>query len=75
MAAVALCAARPALAAAPQIRFHIEPKPISEALLDLAQQANVTLVGAGACPGAMQLRIAAPMTLSQALDRVLGDAP
>ena len=67
-----LAAARPAAGAAPQIRFHIEPKPYSEALLDLAQQANVTLVGAGACPGAMQLRIAAPMTLTQALDRVLG---
>ncbi|MGZ3403338.1 MAG: TonB-dependent receptor plug domain-containing protein, partial [Phenylobacterium sp.] len=75
MAAVTLAAARPAMAAAPQIRFHIEPKPYSEALLDLAQQANVTLVGAGACPGAMQLRIAAPMTLTQALDRVLGGAP
>jgi iron complex outermembrane recepter protein len=67
LAAVTLASARPALASAPQIKFHIEPKPISEA--------NVTLVGAGACPGAMELRIAAPMTLSQALDRVLGDAP
>ena len=75
LAAVTLAAARPALAAAPQIRFHIEPKPYSEALLDVAQQANVTLVGAGACPGSMQLRIAAPMTLTQALDRVLGGAP
>ena len=75
MAAVTLASARPALASAPQIKFHIEPKPISEALLDVAQQANVTLVGAGACPGAMELRIAAPMTLAQALDRVLGDAP
>jgi outer membrane receptor protein involved in Fe transport len=73
-AAVTLAIARPALAAAPQIRFHIEPKPYSEALLDVAQQANVTLVGAGACAGEMQIRIAAPMTLSQALDRVLGGA-
>ena len=36
--------------------------------LDVAQQANVTLVGAAACPGAMELRIAAPMTLAQALE-------
>jgi iron complex outermembrane receptor protein len=40
------CDAAPAL-----VRFRIEPKPYAEALLDLAQQANVTLVGAGACNG------------------------
>ena len=75
LAAVTLAVARPALAADPRIRFHIEPKPYAEALLDVAQQANVTLVGAGACSGGMQIRIAAPMTLTQALDRVLGGAP
>ena len=75
LAAVTLGVAHSALAADAQIRFRIEPKPYSEALLDLAQQANVTLVGAGACSGAMQVRIAAPMTLTQALDRVLGGAP
>jgi iron complex outermembrane receptor protein len=75
LVAVTLATARPTLAAAPQIHFHIEPKAYSEALLDLAQQANVTLVGAGACSGAMQIRIASPMTLTQALDRVLGGAP
>ena len=34
-------------AAPARVRFQIEPKPYAEALLDLAQQANVTLIGAG----------------------------
>ena len=74
LAIVACGAAGPVLAASPVIRFHIEPKAYSEALLDLAQQANVTLIGAGACSGSAPARLAGSMTLTEALDRLLSDA-
>jgi len=64
-----------AWAAGPAIRFHIEPKRYSEALLDLAQQANVTLIGAAACDGATGPGLTASLTLEQALARLLADAP
>ncbi|HEX4712896.1 TonB-dependent receptor [Phenylobacterium sp.] len=60
-----------AAAAAPAVRFHIEPKATSEALLDVALQANVTLIGAAACAGYSQERFVAAMTVEQALDRLL----
>ena len=62
-------------AASSHVRFHIEPKRTSEALLDLAQQANVTLIGAAACAGYSQARIATAMTVEQALDQLLSGAP
>jgi len=62
-------------AAAGHIRFHIEPQPYPEALLDLAQQANVTLIGAAACNGYSRNRLVATMTLEQALAGLLGGAP
>jgi outer membrane receptor protein involved in Fe transport len=65
------CGAYSQAAAAPAVRFHIEPKATSEALLDLALQANVTLIGAAACAGYSQERITAAMTVEQALDRLL----
>ena len=58
-----------------RIKFHIEPKPYSEALLDVAQQANLTLLGAAACDGRLPRRFAASATFRQALDAVLADAP
>ena len=61
-----------AAAAPARIRFHIEPKATSEALLDVALQANVTLIGAAACAGQSTDRFAAAMTLEEALDRLLG---
>jgi len=64
-----------AQAAEPRIRFHIGPKRYSEALLDLAQQANVTLIGAAACDGAAGPGLNASLTLEQALGRLLADAP
>src|SRR6202012_6025430 len=65
-----------AQAAAPRVRFNIEPKRLSEALLDLAQQANVTLIGAGACDGAMlHTPLSGSLTVQQALDQLLGGAP
>ncbi|THD61683.1 TonB-dependent receptor [Phenylobacterium sp.] len=75
-AGVSVGAGGAALAASPRIRFHIEPKRLSEALLDLAQQANVTLIGAGACDGAaLHSTIAGSLTVEQALDQLLGGAP
>lgn len=62
-------------AAAGRIRFRLEPQPYAEALLDLAQQANVTLIGAGACAGYSRTRLAGDLTLDQALSRLLADAP
>jgi len=65
----------PALAAPALVRFRIEPKPYAEALLDLAQQANITLVGAGACSGYSPDALATALTVEQALNRLLAGAP
>lgn len=62
-------------AAPVQIRFRIEPKPYAEALLDLAQQANITLLGAGACSGYSRDALAASLTVDEALNRLLSGAP
>ncbi|MBU1375094.1 MAG: TonB-dependent receptor [Alphaproteobacteria bacterium] len=62
-------------AASGRIRFHVEPQPYAEALLDVAQQANVTLIGAGACKGYSRNRLVAELTLEQALSTLLADAP
>ena len=64
-----------AQAAPARIRFQIEPKRYSEALLDLAQQANVTLIGAAACEGVARNGLDTTTTLEQALDYVLAGAP
>ncbi|MBI1197790.1 MAG: TonB-dependent receptor plug domain-containing protein [Phenylobacterium sp.] len=74
--ALAACGLGETAAAAPaRIRFHVEPKPYSEALIDVAQQANVTLIGAGACAGTSRTRLVGAMTLETALSRVLAGAP
>lgn len=62
-------------AAAGRVRFHVEPQSYPEALLDLAQQANVTLIGAAACAGHSREGLVASLTLEQALARLLADAP
>jgi iron complex outermembrane receptor protein len=66
---------RPAEAASPRIAFHVDAKRYSEALLDLAQQANVTLIGAAACEGFSRNGVAGAFTLEQALDQLLDGAP
>jgi outer membrane receptor protein involved in Fe transport len=63
-----------AQAASVLVRFRIEPKPYAEALLDLAQQANITLVGASACAGNAP-GFSASLTVDQALNRLLTNAP
>jgi outer membrane receptor protein involved in Fe transport len=72
---VAFGLAVPAHAASPAVRFQIEPKRYAEALLDLAQQANITLIGARACEGVSRTTVAGRMTPEQALDRLLSGAP
>ena len=62
-------------AAPARIRFHVEPKAYAEGLLDIAQQANVTLIGAGACHGLARDGVAGVMTLEQALSQLLAEAP
>jgi outer membrane receptor protein involved in Fe transport len=57
------------------VRFRIAPESYAEALLDLAQQANVTLVGAAACAGAARDGLSGSLTVEQALDRLLAGAP
>lgn len=75
LACAALGVAGTARAAPARIHFHIESKPYSEALIDLAQQANLTLLGAAACDGALSQRVMSSMTYEQALDLMLADAP
>lgn len=65
----------PAAAASARVRFRIPPQPYSEALLDLAQQANVTLIGAAACPGVLRGPVTGTLTVEEALSRLLSEAP
>lgn len=65
----------PAAAAPARIRFDVPAQAYSEALLDVAQQANVTLIGAGVCAGESRVRLSGAMTLEAALDRILAGAP
>lgn len=67
--------ADPAAAAPTRIRFQIAPKAYSEALLDLAQQANITLIGAAACDGSLSHGLSGAYDLEQALGRLLEGAP
>jgi outer membrane receptor protein involved in Fe transport len=72
---VALGGGDPAAAASGRVRFHIPPQPYAEALLDLAEQANVTLIGAAACQGRSPDSVVGAMTVEEALSRLLADAP
>lgn len=62
-------------AAPARIHFRVDSQqPYSEALLDIAQQANITLIGAAACSGQSRARLAGSMTLEQALSQLLTGA-
>ncbi|HEX7885243.1 MAG TPA: TonB-dependent receptor, partial [Phenylobacterium sp.] len=74
-AAAALGIGDSAHAAAGRVRFHIEAQPYPEALLDLAQQANVTLIGAAACSGHSRTSLVGALTVEEALARLLSGAP
>ena len=72
---VALGLGHPAEAAPARIRFNLQPKPYAEALLDLAQQANITLIGAGACEGQSRQSLLGSLTVEEALEQLLAEAP
>jgi outer membrane receptor protein involved in Fe transport len=72
---MALGGGGPAAAASERVRFHIQPQPYPEALLDLAEQANVTLIGAAACQGASSTSVIGAMKVEEALSRLLAGAP
>ncbi|HEX7885658.1 MAG TPA: TonB-dependent receptor plug domain-containing protein, partial [Phenylobacterium sp.] len=72
---MALGGGDPAAAASTRVRFNIRPQPYHEALLDLAQQANVTLIGAAACPGDSRSAVVGAMNLEEALSSLLAGAP
>ena len=65
----------PAAAASSRVRFRIRPQPYPEALLDLAQQANITLIGADACAGVSPDAVVGEMSVEEALSRLLAGAP
>jgi iron complex outermembrane receptor protein len=56
-------------------RFAIPSKSYAEALIDLAVQANVSLLGASACGGGGATALTGRYSLSDALARVLAGAP
>jgi len=56
-------------------RFEIAPKPYAEALIDLAVQANVSLLGSSACGTGPAAGLSGDYSLSDALTRVLAGAP
>ena len=64
-----------AQAAEPRRRFAIAPKPYAEALIDLAVQANISLLGSSACGDGGQPGLHGLYTLDQALGRLLAKAP
>lgn len=61
-------------AAPARFRFDIPAKPRSEALIDVAVQARVTLGGASSCAG-RSAAVAGVLTLRQVLDAVTAGAP
>lgn len=68
------CACR-AEAADARLRFAIPRKPYAEALIDLAVQANVTLLGASACGTGATPPLYGDFTVSEALTLLLARAP
>jgi iron complex outermembrane receptor protein len=56
-------------------RFEIAPKPYAEALIDLAVQANISLLGASTCGSGGRAALSGRYGLSDALAKVLAGAP
>ncbi len=70
-----LAFAEPAEAADARRRFAIPSKPYAEALIDLAVQANVSLLGASSCGGSGRTSLRGSYALDAALQRLLAGAP
>ena len=73
--AAALLAAGPAHAAPERVRFSIPAQPYAESLIDLALQADLTLLGASTCGQARAPALVGAFTVVEALDRLLQGAP
>jgi outer membrane receptor protein involved in Fe transport len=56
-------------------RFAIPEEPYAEALIDLAVQADVSLLGASACGASGRASLSGVYTLDEALGRLLAGAP
>ncbi|WP_293450488.1 TonB-dependent receptor [Phenylobacterium sp.] len=69
------CVAGRAEAADPRLRVHIPQRSYAEALIDLALQANVSILGTAACGPGGQVELSGRFTLKEALDRLLAGAP
>ena len=70
-----MLAAGKAEAAPERVRFDIRAKPYPEALIDLALQADVSLLGASACGGGGAPDVKGAYTVEDALSRLLARAP
>ncbi|OYU69538.1 MAG: TonB-dependent receptor [Alphaproteobacteria bacterium PA2] len=57
-----------------RIHLNIPPKTYSEALIDLAVQANISMLGVSTCKGNSRGGLKGSFTLNEALDRLLDDA-
>ena len=57
------------------MRFNIAAKPYAESLIDLALQADVSLLGASACGGGGAKGLKGAYTLEEALGQLLAKAP
>ena len=62
-------------AAPERVRFDIRAKPYPEALIDLALQADVSLLGASACGAGRAAGVKGAYTVEEALSRLLATAP
>jgi outer membrane receptor protein involved in Fe transport len=67
--ALAAALATPAAAQTPTLNLAITAKAASEAMIDLALQANISILGVQACQGASP-RLVGRFTLNQALERL-----
>jgi len=57
-----------------RLDLNIAPKSYSEALIDLAVQANISMLGVSACQGATRSGLSGSYTLNEALERLLNGA-
>lgn len=69
------CLAGRAEAAGSRLRIQIPHRSYAEALIDLALQANVSILGTAACGPGGQVELSGRFTLEEALDRLLAGAP
>lgn len=72
---VLACVAGRADAADARLRLNIPPRSYADALIDLALQANVSILGTATCGAGGRVELSGSYTLDEALDRILAGAP